>query len=95
MLRVGHAADTEQPSQALRYKPVGRGFDARWNDVKSFHWFNPSGRAVANLATDINEYHRYLMRGKGGRGAVFTLTPLRADCLGILGALEASFKLWL
>jgi len=28
--------------EALRYKPVGRGFDSRWNS-----WHNPSGRTMA------------------------------------------------
>jgi hypothetical protein len=65
--------------EALRYKPVGRGFDSRW-----CHWnFSHYGPGV-DSASNRNEYQEYFLGGKSGWClGLTTLPPSCADCLEI------------
>ena len=50
--------------EAMSYMPEGRGFDFRWGQISSF---GPHYGPEADSASNTNEYHRYLLEGKGGR----------------------------
>jgi hypothetical protein len=71
--------------EALRYKPEGRGFDSRW-----CHWnfsftssFRPRYGPGVDSASNINEYQKHYMWGKGGRCVGLTLPPSCDKCLEI------------
>ena len=75
------ARGNAQLVEALRYKPVGGGFDSRchWN----FSFFQPHYSPAVNSALNTNEYQEHFMRGKSGRRVKLTLPPSRANCLEI------------
>ena len=60
--------------KALRYKPVGRGFDSRWCQDFS-PWHNPAGRTMSlgstqpltEMSTRCVSCHQEFSWGKGGR----------------------------
>jgi len=70
--------------EALRYKPVGRGFDSRW-----CHWnfsltqsFRSHYGPGPDSASNKYEYQEYFPRGKGNQCVRLTTLPLPcADCL--------------
>jgi hypothetical protein len=68
--------------EALRYKPEGRRFDARW-----CHWnfsltsFRPHYDPGVDSASNRIEYHEYFLGAKGGQCVrLTTLPPSCADC---------------
>jgi hypothetical protein len=68
---------------ALLYKPKSRGFDFLWCDW-NFSWmysFRPHHDPGVYSACSRNEYHEYILGGKGGRCVgLTTLPPSCADC---------------
>ena len=76
--------------EALRYKPVGRGFGSRWD-----HWvfsltyaFRLHYGSEVDSASDRNQYRGYILVGKGDRCVGLTNLPL--SCTGCLEILTAS-----
>ena len=70
--------------EALRYKPEGGGFDARW-----CHWnfsltqsFRPHCGPGVDSASNRKEYQEYFLGGKGGR--CLGLTALPCPCADVL-----------
>jgi len=71
---------------ALRYKPVGRGFDSRWCHWNfSLTWsFRPHYGSGVDSASNRNKYQEYFLGSKGGRCVgLTTLSPSCADILEI------------
>ena len=83
--------------EALRYKPVGRGFGYRWG-----HWvfsltysFRLHYDPEVDSASIRNQYRGYLLEGKGGRYVGLTTLPLScAGCLEILAASTSWLPGW-
>jgi hypothetical protein len=73
----------------LCHKPEGRGFDSQWFHLgfsltQSFRSHYDTG---VDSASNINEFHGYLLRVKDGRCVGLTTLPLSCvDCVEILGA---------
>ena len=63
--------------KALRYKPVGRGFDSRWChwDFSVTYSFRSHYGPGVDSASNRNEYQVYSPGGKGGRCVRLTTLP--------------------
>jgi len=70
------------------YKPEGCGIDSRWNrDFITDLILSAALWSQGRPASNRNEYHGYLLEGKGGRCVGLTALPLScADFLEILAA---------
>ena len=83
--------------EALRYKPVNRGFGSRWS-----HWvfsltysFRLHYGSEVDSASDRNLYRGCFLVGKGGRCVWLTTLPLScAGCLEILAASTSWIPGW-
>jgi len=65
-------------SEALRYKPEGRGFDSLMSLIQSFR---PHYGPGLDSASNSDECQEYFLGGKGGRCVgLTTLPPSCADC---------------
>ena len=67
--------------EALRYKPVGRGFDSRWCHCKfslTYSFWPHYGPGV-DSASNRNEYQEFFLGGKGGRCVRLTTLPPSCD----------------
>jgi hypothetical protein len=95
--------------EALRYKPVGRGFGSRW-DHRVFpltYSFRLHYGPKVDSASDRNQYRGYLLEGKGGRCVGLITLPLScAGCQkfwqrqppgcqdGVIGIATPGFEPW-
>jgi len=77
--------------KALRYKPVGRGFDSRWchsNFSVTYSFRSHCGHGV-DSASNRNEYQEYFLGGKGGR--CVRLTTLPPSCAVVMKSGNLNF----